>query len=257
MTPSVVAFTKDGEILVGQIAKRQAVTNPENTVFSIKRFMGRRYDEVAAGDQARPLQGRQGAQRRRAGRDPRQAVLAARDLRDDPAQAQGGGRGLPGREGHPGRHHRARLLQRQPAPGHQGRGQDRRPRGAAHHQRADRRRARLRPRQEDGRADRRLRPRRRHVRHLHPRDRRRASSRSRPPTATRTSAATTSTSASSTGSPRSSRRQQRHRPAQGPHGAAAPQGGGGEGEDRAELDAADRDQPAVHHRRRRPAPSTW
>ncbi len=47
LTPSVVAFTKDGEILVGQIAKRQAVTNPENTVFSIKRFMGRRYDEVA------------------------------------------------------------------------------------------------------------------------------------------------------------------------------------------------------------------
>jgi molecular chaperone DnaK len=46
LTPSVVSFTKDGEILVGQIAKRQAVTNPENTVFSIKRFMGRRYDEV-------------------------------------------------------------------------------------------------------------------------------------------------------------------------------------------------------------------
>jgi molecular chaperone DnaK len=46
LTPSVVAFTKDGERLVGQVAKRQAITNPENTVFSIKRFMGRRYDEV-------------------------------------------------------------------------------------------------------------------------------------------------------------------------------------------------------------------
>ena len=46
LTPSVVAFTKTGERLVGQVAKRQAVTNPENTVFSIKRFMGRRYDEV-------------------------------------------------------------------------------------------------------------------------------------------------------------------------------------------------------------------
>jgi molecular chaperone DnaK len=46
LTPSVVGFTKDGEILVGQVAKRQAITNPENTVFSIKRFMGRRYDEV-------------------------------------------------------------------------------------------------------------------------------------------------------------------------------------------------------------------
>src|SRR5687767_3399484 len=45
-TPSVVAFTKSGERLAGQVAKRQAVTNAENTVYSIKRFMGRRYDEV-------------------------------------------------------------------------------------------------------------------------------------------------------------------------------------------------------------------
>jgi molecular chaperone DnaK len=45
-TPSIVAFTKNGERLVGQVAKRQAITNPENTIFSIKRFMGRRYNEV-------------------------------------------------------------------------------------------------------------------------------------------------------------------------------------------------------------------
>jgi molecular chaperone DnaK len=45
-TPSVVAFTKSGERLVGQVAKRQAITNPENTVYSIKRFMGRRFNEV-------------------------------------------------------------------------------------------------------------------------------------------------------------------------------------------------------------------
>jgi molecular chaperone DnaK len=45
-TPSVVAFTKSGERLVGQVAKRQSVTNPKNTIFSIKRFMGRKYDEV-------------------------------------------------------------------------------------------------------------------------------------------------------------------------------------------------------------------
>jgi molecular chaperone DnaK len=45
-TPSVVAFTKDGERLVGQVAKRQAVTNPTNTIFSIKRFMGRRMEEI-------------------------------------------------------------------------------------------------------------------------------------------------------------------------------------------------------------------
>jgi len=45
-TPSVVAFTKSGERLVGQAAKRQAVVNPKNTVYSIKRFMGRKYEEV-------------------------------------------------------------------------------------------------------------------------------------------------------------------------------------------------------------------
>jgi molecular chaperone DnaK len=47
-TPSVVAFTKSGERLVGQVAKRQAITNPENTIYSIKRFMGRRFEEVSA-----------------------------------------------------------------------------------------------------------------------------------------------------------------------------------------------------------------
>jgi molecular chaperone DnaK len=48
ITPSVVAITKDGERLVGQVAKRQAVTNPDNTIFSIKRFMGRKYEEVSS-----------------------------------------------------------------------------------------------------------------------------------------------------------------------------------------------------------------
>src|SRR5438128_11823894 len=47
-TPSVVAFSKTGERLVGLVARRQAVTNPKNTVYSIKRFMGRKYDEVTS-----------------------------------------------------------------------------------------------------------------------------------------------------------------------------------------------------------------
>jgi molecular chaperone DnaK len=47
ITPSVVAYLKDGERLVGQVAKRQAITNPERTIYSIKRFMGRRFDEVS------------------------------------------------------------------------------------------------------------------------------------------------------------------------------------------------------------------
>src|SRR6201995_5739183 len=53
-TPSVVAFTKNGERLVGQAAKRQAVTNPANTVFSIKRFMGRKFGEVHEEEQRGP-----------------------------------------------------------------------------------------------------------------------------------------------------------------------------------------------------------
>ncbi|MGH9900865.1 MAG: molecular chaperone DnaK, partial [Pyrinomonadaceae bacterium] len=55
-TPSVVAFTKDGNRLVGQVAKRQAVTNPENTIYSIKRFMGRRFDEVTEEKKQVPYQ---------------------------------------------------------------------------------------------------------------------------------------------------------------------------------------------------------
>jgi molecular chaperone DnaK len=60
-TPSVVAFTKEGERLVGQLAKRQAITNPENTVFSIKRFIGRKYSEVGSEIETIPFQVSEGA----------------------------------------------------------------------------------------------------------------------------------------------------------------------------------------------------
>ena len=63
-TPSVVAFAKDGERLVGQVARRQAITNPENTVFSIKRFMGNRHSEVEAERKRVPYQVTQDAQDR-------------------------------------------------------------------------------------------------------------------------------------------------------------------------------------------------
>ncbi len=62
LCPSVVAFTKTGERLVGQTARRQAVVNPENTVFSIKRFMGRRYDETAVEREMVPFKVTEGSQ---------------------------------------------------------------------------------------------------------------------------------------------------------------------------------------------------
>ena len=173
LTPSVVAFTKTGERLVGQVAKRQAVTNPENTIFSIKRFMGRKFDEVNEEMKMVPYRVVARVERRRAHRGRRQGLLAARNLRDDSAEAQAGRRGISRPAGHQGGHHRSRLLQRRAAPGDQRRRADCRPRGDAHRQRADGGGAGLRPRQEEGRDDRRVRLRRRHVRHLDSRSRRR------------------------------------------------------------------------------------
>ena len=90
LTPSVVAFTKTGERLVGQVAKRQAVTNPENTVFSIKRFMGRKFDEVNEEMKMVPYRVVR-ATNGDARIECRQGVLATGNLRDDSAKAETGG----------------------------------------------------------------------------------------------------------------------------------------------------------------------
>ena len=121
LTPSVVAFTKTGERLVGQVAKRQAVTNPENTVFSIKRFMGRKFDEVNEEMKMVPYQVVRASNGDARINAERQGILAAGNLRDDPAEAEAGGGGVSRPAGHQGGHHGARLLQRRAAPGHQGR----------------------------------------------------------------------------------------------------------------------------------------
>ena len=139
-TPSVVAFTDSGDRLVGTVAKRQAVMNPENTIFSIKRFMGRKEAEVKEEETIVPYEVVAGPNGDVRVEVRRQAVLAAGDLGDDPPEAEGRRRGEARRDRRLGGDHRPRLLQRRPAPGDQGRRQDRRPRGQADHQRADRRR---------------------------------------------------------------------------------------------------------------------
>ena len=115
-TPSVVGFTKTGERLVGQVAKRQAITNPENTVYSIKRFMGRRYDEVQEEMKMVPYKVVQSGDH--------VAVLAQGKEYTPPqisamilAEAEEGGRRLSRRESHRSRHHRAGVLQRRAAAG--------------------------------------------------------------------------------------------------------------------------------------------
>ena len=248
-TPSVVAFSKSGERLVGSVARRQAVTNPENTVFSIKRFMGRKYGDVAEemtivpyhvqagpnGDAVVEIGGKTYT-------PPEISAMILQKLKRDAEEYLG-------EQGQRGGHHRPGVLQRLAAPGHQGRRQDRRPRGQAHHQRADGRGARLRPRQGARPDDPRVRPRRRHLRRLRPRPRGR---RLRGALHQRRHA------------PR--RRQLRqgrrrldggrvpaepgHRPEQGQDGPAAPLRGRREGQDRAEHHAEQQHQPAVHLGRR-------
>ena len=153
-TPSMVAFGRDGEVLVGQPAKRQAVTNPENTIFAIKRLIGRRFDDpIVEKDKGlvsyKIVRGDNGdAWVEANGKKYSPSQISAFILQKMKETAER----LSRRDGQPGRHHRAGLFQRRPAPGDQGRRQDRRPRGPAHHQRADGRGSRLRAREEGPRA---------------------------------------------------------------------------------------------------------
>ena len=128
-TPSIVAFTDNGERLVGLPAKRQAVTNPQNTFFAIKRLIGRRYDDpmVEKDKKLVPYKIVKADNGDAWVEADGKTVLALADLGLRPAEDEGDGRGQARRDHHRGRHHRSRLLQRRPAPGHQGRRQDRRP----------------------------------------------------------------------------------------------------------------------------------
>ncbi len=101
-TPSMVAFSDSGERLVGQSAKRQAVTNPTNTLYAIKRLIGRRYDDpmVAQGQGPGALHHRARRQRRRRGRGEGREILAEPDQRLHPGQDEGDRRGLSRRAGH-------------------------------------------------------------------------------------------------------------------------------------------------------------
>ena len=98
-TPSVVAFTASRRAARRHVAKRQAVTNPQNTVFSIKRFMGRKEAEVREEESIVPYKVVAGPNGDARVEVAGQAVFAAGDQRDDPAEAEGRRRGLPRRDG--------------------------------------------------------------------------------------------------------------------------------------------------------------
>ena len=113
-TPSVVAFTKTGERVVGEAAKRQAVTNSRNTIYSIKRFMGRKFDEVQEEIKRVPykvVRASNGDAAVEIEIDGKKKQLQpAGNFRDDPQQAQSRRRNAPGRKDHPGGHHCSRIF---------------------------------------------------------------------------------------------------------------------------------------------------
>jgi molecular chaperone DnaK len=95
-TPSMVAVSKNGERLVGQVAKRQAVINPDNTIFEVKRLIGRKFATRKCSATSSSCRTRSSSQRRRQGEDGGQGVHARGNLGHDPVQAQGRRRSLPG-----------------------------------------------------------------------------------------------------------------------------------------------------------------
>ena len=140
-TPSVVAFTADGERKVGDPAKRQAITNPKRTVFSIKRFMGERYDQVTADIERAPYSIVKGDNN-----TPRVDIDGRQYTPQEISAII-----LPRTGGYGSRHHGSRLFLRLAAPGYEGGWRDRRAEGAPYHQRAYRSRTGLRYGQEEQR----------------------------------------------------------------------------------------------------------
>jgi molecular chaperone DnaK len=172
ITPSVVAISKNGERLVGQVAKRQAITNPDNTVYSIKRLMGRKLSDESVQRDLRLLSYKvEGAPNGdavvrmgdRTYSPPEVSAMILQKLKTD-AEAYLGESVTEAVITVPAYFNDSQRQATKDAG---------RIAGLDVHQRADRRLARLRPRQEGRGDDRRLRPRWWHLRHLYPRDRRR------------------------------------------------------------------------------------
>jgi molecular chaperone DnaK len=164
-TPSVVAFTKTGERVVGQAAKRQAVTNPRNTVYSAKRLIGRKFNEIREEARSMPFKVIEGKN----GDAYIEVQVGDKTEQFAPQQISAFvlGKMKADAEAYLGEKITQAVIT-VPAYFNQGRRQDRGPRGAAHHQRADGGVARLRARQEEGRENRGFRPGRRHVRRFGP-----------------------------------------------------------------------------------------
>ena len=171
-TPSVVAFTRTGERLVGQLARRQAAVNPENTVYSIKRFMGRLFSEVSNEAKQVPYKvvagkdGRAEVEVNGENHTPEQiSAMILQKLKTD-AEAYLGEKVTDAVITVPAYFNDAQRQATKNA------GQIAGPQRPPHHQRAHRGRARVRTRQEGEREDPRLRPRRRDLRRVDPRGRR-------------------------------------------------------------------------------------